>query len=139
MIVLDTSGIIAAYNRRETEHRAARDLLTSTTEPLVITPLVLAETDYLATRFLGAPGAVTLLTEVERLATVTSFGNEDLRTATALLTRYLPLPIGLTDAANVIVAARYKTTKILSLDGHYRVVRPLHGSAFTLLPTTSRR
>lgn len=137
MIVLDTSGIIAAYNRREAEHRAARDLLIATAEPLLVTPLVLAETDYLATKYLGVSGAVTVLTELERLATVVSFGNEDLRAATSLLTRYLRLEIGLTDAANVIVAARYKTTKLLSLDGHYRAVQPQHGTAFTLLPADS--
>lgn len=134
MIILDTSGIIAAYNRREAEHAAARDLLTATTEPLAVTSLVLAEVDYLSTKYLGVPGAVTLLTELDRMATVASFGNEDLRTATALLARYQDLRLGLTDAANVVVAARYKTTKLFSLDGHYRAVRPQHGAAFTLLP-----
>jgi predicted nucleic acid-binding protein len=138
MIILDTSGIVAAYNRCEAEHAAARDLLTATTEPLAVTPLVLAEVDYLSTKYLGVPGAVTLLTELDRPATVASFGNEDLRTATALLARYQDLRLGLTEAANVVVAARYKTTRLFSLDGHYLAVRPQDGAAFTLLPAQSR-
>jgi predicted nucleic acid-binding protein len=134
VIVLDTSGIIAAYNRREAEHPAARDLLTGATEPLIVTPMVLAEVDYLASKYLGAAGALTLLSEIDRMATVASFDNEDLRAAIALLTRYADLQIGLTDAANVIVAGRHKTTRLFSLDDHYRAVRPQHGVAFTLLP-----
>jgi predicted nucleic acid-binding protein len=134
VIVLDTSGIVAAYNTREKEHKAARQVLLATDEPMVISPLVLAEIDYLATKYLGPDGSATVLREIDRLASVASFGNEDLRTCMAILERYRDLDIGLTDAANVDLAARYKTTRILSLDRHYRAVRPLQRSAFDLLP-----
>lgn len=135
MIVLDTSGIIAAYNRREAEHAAARDLLTSASEPLIVTALVLAEVDYLATKYLGDAMALTLLSELERMTIVASFDNEDMRAAIALLNRHADLRLGLTDAANVIVAGRHKTDKLFSLDNHYRAVRPLYGAALNLLPT----
>lgn len=134
MIVLDTSGIVAAYNRREPEHETARTVLNDTDEPLTTSPLVLAEVDYLATKYLGVKAAITVLSELEQLATVASFANEDLRQASTLLTRYLDLNIGLTDAANVVIAGRYKTTRLLTLDGHYRAIAPLHGGAFSLLP-----
>jgi predicted nucleic acid-binding protein len=134
VIVLDTSGIIAAYNVREAEHKTCHQILTTATEPFVVSPLVLAEVDYLATKYLGVDGAVTVLTELAQLASVAHLDNEDLRDAIALLSRYVDLDIGLTDAANVVIAGRYKTTKLLTLDDHYRVVRPLHGDAFTLPP-----
>ncbi|MGH3714968.1 MAG: type II toxin-antitoxin system VapC family toxin [Micromonosporaceae bacterium] len=134
MILLDTSGVIAAYNQRDAEHAAARDVLTGTTEPMVISPLVLAEVDYLAAKYLGPSASVVVLSELEQLATVASFTNEDLRAATRLVSQYLDLNIGLTDAVNVVLAGRYKTTSLLSLDGHYRAIKPTHGDHFTLLP-----
>jgi hypothetical protein len=46
--------------------------------------------------------------------------------------------IGLTDASLVVIAARYRTSTILTLDErHFRAIRPLDGNAFTLLPTDS--
>jgi predicted nucleic acid-binding protein len=134
LIILDTGGVIAAYNRREPEHAASHQILADTDEPMAVSPLVLAEVDYLATKYLGMAAAVTVLGELERLATVASFTNEDLRMSTELLRQYADLNIGLTDSVNVLLAGRYKTTKILTLDGHYRAIRPLHGAAFTLLP-----
>ncbi len=138
MIVLDTSGIIAAYNRREPAFEASHQLLTSTDQPIVLSPLVLAEVDYLADKYLGTSAAVTLLRELERIATVASFANADLRDATDLVERYADLRIGLTDAVNVVLAGRYKTTRLLTLDDHYRVIRPLHGAAFDMLPARPR-
>jgi predicted nucleic acid-binding protein len=135
VIILDTSGIIAAYNRREPQHEASRQALVEAKEPLAVSPLVLAEVDYLATKYLGVAAAVTVLTEMDRFAAVSSFTNEDLRNATELLNRYADLNIGLTDAANVVIAGRFKTTKLLTLDGHYRVIRPLHGDSFTVMPS----
>jgi uncharacterized protein len=49
--------------------------------------------------------------------------------------RYLDLELGLADCALVVLAARYETTRLLTFDErHFRVVAPLRGDAFTLLP-----
>ncbi len=43
--------------------------------------------------------------------------------------------IGLTDASLVVLAARYGTTRLLTLDEkHFRAIRPLRGDTFTILP-----
>jgi predicted nucleic acid-binding protein len=65
---------------------------------------------------------------------VVPFVNEDLQQAEIVLGRYLDMHLGLTDAANVVIAGRYKTTRLLTLDGHYRAIRPLSGESFTTLP-----
>jgi predicted nucleic acid-binding protein len=136
VIILDTSGIIAAYNRKDPEHEASHDILAQTDEPLVVSPLVLAEVDYLATKYLGPAPALIVLTELERLTSVASFVNDDLRQAGKLLDHYLDMNIGLTDAANVVIAGRYKTTRLLTFDGHYRAIRPLAGGdSFSVLPS----
>ena len=49
--------------------------------------------------------------------------------------QYSGLGIGLADASIVVLAARYGTTRVLTLDErHFRVMRPLNGKAFTILP-----
>jgi uncharacterized protein len=49
--------------------------------------------------------------------------------------RYLDLELGLADCALVVLAARYETTRLLTFDERrFRVVTPLRGDAFTLLP-----
>lgn len=135
MIVLDTSGVIAAYNRKDPEHDASHAVLAHAEEPMVVSPLVLAEVDYLATKYLGPGSALTVLTELERFSSVAPFVNEDLRQAAKILDRYLDMKIGLTDAANVVIAGRYQTTRLLTLDDHYRAIRPLNGDSFTMLPS----
>jgi predicted nucleic acid-binding protein len=135
VIVLDTSGIIAAYNRQDRAHRASHEILAHTGEHMVVSPLVLAEVDYLATKYLGPAAALTVLGELERTTSVVPFVNDDLRQAAAVLERYMDMNLGLTDAANVVIAGRYKTTRLLTLDGHYRAIRPLTGAdGFTTLP-----
>jgi predicted nucleic acid-binding protein len=57
------------------------------------------------------------------------------RTAGKGVARYPDLRIGIADASLVILAARYRTTRLLTLDErHFRVVTPLHGGTFTILP-----
>lgn len=60
---------------------------------------------------------------------------EDCARVIDLDTRYADLDLGLADCALIVLAARYRTTRILSFDErHFRAVRPLHGDAFTILP-----
>jgi hypothetical protein len=49
--------------------------------------------------------------------------------------RYSDLRIGLAAASILVLAARYGTTRVLTLDErHFRAMRPLHADAFTILP-----
>ena len=51
MIIADTSGLLAFFNRREPLHATVRDLVIAERDPLVVSPFVVAELDYLvATR-----------------------------------------------------------------------------------------
>jgi predicted nucleic acid-binding protein len=52
-----------------------------------------------------------------------------------VLTKYRDMRIGLANASLVVLAERYSTTRILTLDErHFRAIKPLHADAFTLLP-----
>ena len=65
--------------------------------------------------------------------------NEDMVEAVELVERYRELRLGLADASIAIIAARARTTRILTLEErHFRSVRPLWGKAFDLLPAAGR-
>jgi predicted nucleic acid-binding protein len=69
---------------------------------------------------------------VYRLADVDS---SDVAQAAAVIRRYRRMNIGLTDASLVVLAAKYPTTRLLTLDErHFRAIRPLNSDAFTILP-----
>lgn len=60
---------------------------------------------------------------------------DDLRKACTLIERYQDQDIGVADASLVVLARRYKTERLLTLDHrHFRVVRAHSGRPFTLLP-----
>lgn len=93
----------------------------------------------LATR-LGAAAAREFLGEVVAGAyQLVDFDAGDVAAAGGVVDRYEDLAVGLADASLVVVAARFQTTRILTLDErHFRTLAPLWGAAaFTLLPADS--
>lgn len=139
MIVLDTSGLLAALDTAAKQHHAARAAIESARSPLILSPFVLAELDYLVASRLGYRAMLPVLRDVADGAyDLASIGPEDVATIHEVVARYPDQEIGLIDASLVVLAARYATTTLLTLDErHFRVVRPLKGEAFTLLPTDS--
>jgi predicted nucleic acid-binding protein len=136
MIVLDTSGLLAAIDSSQRRHESARSALESDAGPLLLSPFVLAELDYLLLTRVGVAAEVLLLDEVaEGAYHLESFGSEDVRAAKELIDRYHGLKIGIADASVVVIAARVGTNRILTLDErHFRAIRPLRGRTFQLLP-----
>lgn len=66
------------------------------------------------------------------LATVSA---EDLGMAADIIERYQDSNIGLTDASLVVLADRYRTHRILTLDHrHFHALRALDGGPLELLP-----
>lgn len=136
MIVLDTSGLYAALVQSERHHAACRDALLADEPPLLLSPFVLAETDYLLSTSLGAAAALELLDEVARGAyRLEPFGDADVASAREIAARYRDLGLGLADASVVVLAARHWTDRVLTLDErHFRALRTAVGGSFVLLP-----
>ncbi len=62
-------------------------------------------------------------------------GPADVSLAVDVMNAYPDLEIGLTDACSVVLAKRYQTNKILTLDqSRFRAMRALDGRHFKLLP-----
>jgi uncharacterized protein len=140
VIVLDTSGLLTALDAEQRQHQRAREALEADSGPLLLSPFVLAELDYLLLTRVGVQAETALLAEVAGGAyELAAFAADDVAVAAELIERYQDLQIGVVDASIAVIAAKARTTRLLTLDErHFRSLRPLWGEAFTLLPADSR-
>jgi predicted nucleic acid-binding protein len=137
VIVLDTSGLLAAIDGSQRLHGAAVEALRQADPPWLLSPFVLAELDYLLVTRVGAAAEQTLLAEVGRgVYQLESFDARDVAAAGEIIGRYRSLGIGLADASIAVLAERYSCYDLLTLDErHFRAVRGPAGRPFRLLPT----
>jgi hypothetical protein len=136
LIVVDTGALFAALDQAEPKHEAARSALAAERGPFVLSPLILAELDYLLVRELGRDFALAFAREVAAGAyDLAAFSTADAGAAATVIQQYIDLGIGLADASLVVLAAKHGTNRILTLDERqFRALRPLDGGYFTLLP-----
>jgi predicted nucleic acid-binding protein len=136
VIVLDTSGLLAAIDASQRQHRAAADILRHTADPLLLSPFVLAELDYLIANRVSAAAARALLAQVAVGAyRLEPMDADDVAAAATIIDRYRDLELGLTDASLVVLAERHDTLDLLTLDErHFRAVRGPNGMPFRILP-----
>jgi len=135
-LIVDTSALLALFDASEPDHPAVTAALEGATEPLVVSPYVVAEVDYLVATRHGVDAELAVLRELCGGAwDLATFGSDDLRAAAELVARYADQTIGAADASNVVLAARYRTTEIATLDRrHFEVLLPLTGGRFTIRP-----
>jgi predicted nucleic acid-binding protein len=139
VIILDTSGLLAAYGHDQAEAKDVLEVLRGEAGPLMLSPFVLAELDYLILSRLGVGAELNLLEDVAggvyRLA---EFTQQDVAQARSVIAKYSDFKIGLADASIAVLAARHMTTRVLTLDlRHFRAMEPLQGGSFTILPADS--
>lgn len=135
-MIVDTSALLAYFDADEPDHAAVAAVLDGTDEPMVVSPFVVAELDHLVASRLGVAAELAVLAELAGgawdLAAVDAEGLGDAR---SVVERYADQRIGVADASNVVLAARYRTQTIVTLDHrHFDVLRPLAGGRFTVLP-----
>jgi predicted nucleic acid-binding protein len=135
-LIIDAGGLYAQADADEPHHADVADLLRSERETLVTTELAVAEADYL---ILDRLGVDVELAFIEDLAAgtfvVECLSRDELESARAVVERYRDLRIGLADASLVVLAQRYAATRILTFDERaFRVIAPLQGGSFTILP-----
>jgi uncharacterized protein len=135
-LLFDAGALVASVDSSQRSHEQIRELIETSTQPRITSQVVLAEVDYL----LMTRGSVDV--EAAFLADVAAgayqadcLSTEELRLAHQVILRYRDLAVGLADASLVVLAARYGTTTIATLDERcFRAMRPLAGGHFTLLP-----
>jgi predicted nucleic acid-binding protein len=136
VIVADTSGLLAAIDSSEPRHQAAARAVAEVGRPILLSPFVLAELDYLLAMRIGQTEETAFLREVVRGAyQLEPFDGDDVAACLAVIERYSDLELGIADASMVVIAARHGIHDLLTLDErHFRAVRALDGQPFRLLP-----
>lgn len=137
-LILDSGGVLAAIDPEQNDHEAFSAALTGYTRgPLLISPFVVAELDYMILHSYGRENQLAFLEEVNRGAyRLESLDETDFSLAWALISQHRYLTsFGIADASNVVLAARYDTTDILTTDQRdFRRVRLPDGRYFRILP-----
>lgn len=135
MILLDTSGVLAAVDPRQAHHTAAARVLMRQ-QRRILSHFVLAELDYLIANHGGVEQEVKLLQDVAIGAyELAPFAAEDVGAARDIINRYADLAIGLADASIAVLSRRLGCRDVLSLDQrHFRVLTAANELPFRLLP-----
>lgn len=139
MILLDSSGLLAAIDSSRRDHKAAAKALASAEPPLLLSPFVLAELDYFLATRIGQHAETALLEEVAAGAyQVEPFDKNDVAAALEVIRGYEDLDLGLADASILVLAERHDVVDVLTLDErHFRAVRRRDGRAFRLFGGTT--
>ena len=136
MILADTSALLALLDRDARQHDEVDSFVAAAEEPLVLSPFVLAELDYLVADRFGVDAELAVLADVSEGAyELAPFESPDVTRARTIIVQYRDLRIGLTDASLVVLAERYGTNRVLTLDErHFRALR-VGRKRFVVLPT----
>jgi len=135
-LIIDAAPLVALANVADPDHQAVRQILQGEPGELVLPAPVTAEVDYILRTRLGDAAASAFLSDLAAGAYRVECVDPDEYVAVKELDRkYAGLRLGLADASVVVLAARFKTRRILTFDQrHFRAVEPLQGGAFALLP-----
>ncbi|MGO9321501.1 MAG: VapC toxin family PIN domain ribonuclease [Solirubrobacteraceae bacterium] len=135
-LIVDAGALYAQADADEPQHEAVANVLRDERDALVTSQVVVAEADYLILRRLGVAVELLFLDDLAAgTYVVDALTAPELGIARDLVARYRDLEIGLADASLVVLANRWETRRILTLDERaFRTVAPLQGGSFTLLP-----
>ena len=139
MIVVDTSGVLAALFPDQRRHRECATVLNEHEGPLLLSPFVLAELDYLIAKYADQTAEVAFLEEVAGEAySLAPFNAHDVGEAKSVVQQFPDLEIGLADASLVVLSRRWKTLDLLTLDErHFRTLLGAADNPFRILPADS--
>jgi predicted nucleic acid-binding protein len=136
MMLLDTSGLLAAIDRSQRRHAVAAAAVRAHPGPYLLSPFVLAELDYLVSTRVSQAASLALLAQVAGgVYRLEPMAAADVEAAAGVIARYADLSLGLADASLVVLAERHGTHDLLTLDErHFRAVRGPGGRPFRILP-----
>jgi uncharacterized protein len=136
VIIADTSGLLAYLNQTDHDHQRIVRFVDDLPDAVVVSPYVVAELDYMVATQVGTVQEVAMLAQLSSGAyELPAIDRADLAACAEVVAKYRDQDIGVTDASLVVLARRYDTRRILTLDHrHFEVVRPLQGGRFRIVP-----
>lgn len=135
-LIVDAGALYAQADADEPQHTAVADVLREESSTLVTSQLVVAEADYLILKRLGIDVELAFLEDLAAgTYVVDALTPPELAIARDIVARYRDLELGLADASLVVLANRWQTRRLLTLDERaFRAVTPIQGGSFELLP-----
>lgn len=135
-LIVDAGALYAQADADEPQHLAVARVLQAEHDTLVTSQVVVAEADYLILRRLGVAVELKFLDDLAGATyVVDALTQSELSIARDVVARYRDLELGLADASLVVLANRWQTRRILTLDERaFRAVSPLQGGSFEILP-----
>jgi predicted nucleic acid-binding protein len=135
-LIVDAGALYAQANRDDPMHAAVVTQLDAERGPLVTSEAAAQEADYLIGARLGGDVELAFLEDLAAATyEVACLSIEERRDAAKLAQRHRDLRLGLADTTLMLLARRFRTLRILTLnEQHFRAIRPLHGDAFVVLP-----
>jgi len=115
VITLDTSALLALFNRADAHHPAATEVLAADPGPYLVPAGILAEVAYMLEVRHGTDRLDSFLGDLESGAFALHCGERDLTRIRALVRRYENLPLGFADAT-VIACAEAHGSLVLTFD-----------------------
>ena len=136
MILLDTSGLLAALFPDQRLHKECAAALRDAEPPRILSPFVLAELDYLILKYAGVEVELMFLGEVRQgVYDLVNLSSDEITDVQAIIKKYASLRVCLADAATVVLAEQYKTRDVLTLDErHFRAMKTPSRKSFRILP-----
>jgi predicted nucleic acid-binding protein len=132
--IVDAGPIFAAADAADIDQAACLRALNRSDLHLVVPALVLAEVAHFAARDLGTTAELAILRDVTCWEIACPTPADWTRTL-QLVAEYADLRLGTVDATVIALAERLRAEVVITLDHrHFRVVRPVHCEAFTILP-----
>lgn len=127
---LSASDLVRAHPR------VSADLGCRTDPEFATTPLIIAEVDHLAVTRAGRTAQAAWRRDLAAGALLVEWWPAAHKDTVSVADKYADLGLGLADASLVVLAARFETADIATLDErHFRAIRPMEGAgAFRLLP-----
>jgi predicted nucleic acid-binding protein len=140
IIVADTSALFAAFDADQPEQSRIAAIME--TETLALSPLVITELDHLVHRDLGFSAAMQVIDAlagrmIDGQYRLPELKPADIVAAQGIRAKYEGMRLDLADAVGVVLADRYKTDRILTLDQRdFRAIEPLTAGlhVFRILP-----
>lgn len=134
--MVDAGPLIAQAEPAHPWREASSFVLSAEAQRPILSPFTASEVDYFLQRLGGPQGNTRFVQDLADCRfEVPATSESELREIEQLNHQYRDLTPGIADLSIVVLAARYRTTRLLTFDQrHFRLIRPLQGGTFTLLP-----
>jgi predicted nucleic acid-binding protein len=138
VILLDTSGLLANYDKSDRYHTAAARVLAHP-QRRILSPFVLAELAYLVAQTSGQAAELVVLEDAARGAyQFESFGAAEVAAARRIIEQYADVRLGLADASIAVLAERHSCHEVSNPGPTpFRAIVGPGGTPFRLRPLDS--